>query len=75
LKKIVLGDINVVVLALLTNAMLVASLPFSTFRETGGVLRILCGLVLAVVLFAARYHPEQGPEIQLAWLVLECIFY
>jgi hypothetical protein len=70
LKKIVLGEINVVVLALLTNAMLVASLPFSTFRETGGVLRILCGLVLAVLLFAARYHQNRVLKYSWLWLVL-----
>lgn len=69
-KKIVAGEINVVVLALLTNAMLVASLPFSTFRETGGVLRILCGLVLAVLLFSARYHQLRVLRYSWLWLVL-----
>jgi hypothetical protein len=70
LKKILSGDINVVVLALLTNATLVATLPFSTFRETGGVLRILCGLVLAVLLFAARYQQHQVLRLSWLWLVL-----
>jgi hypothetical protein len=70
IKKILGGEINVVVLALLTNATLVASLPFSTFREPGGVLRILCGLVLAVLLYAARYHQHRVLRLSWFWLVL-----
>ncbi len=69
-KRIASGEINVVVLALLFNAMMVASLPFSTFRETGGVLRILCGLVLAVLLFSARYHQLRALRYSWLWLVL-----
>jgi hypothetical protein len=65
-----MGEVNVVVLALLTNALLVASLPFSTFRETGGVLRILCGLVLAVLLFSARYQQIRVLRYSWLWLVL-----
>ncbi len=70
LKKILLGEINVVVLALLSNALLIAAMPFSTFRETGGVLRILCGLVLAVLLCAARYGQRRVLMYSWLWLVL-----
>jgi hypothetical protein len=55
-KKLLEGDINFVVLALFLNGLLIPFLPFSTFRETGGLLRISCGLVLAIILFAGRYR-------------------
>jgi hypothetical protein len=55
-KKLLEDEINFVVLALLLNALLIPFLPFSTFRETGGLLRISCGLVLAIILFAGRYR-------------------
>jgi hypothetical protein len=56
LKRLLAGEMNFVVLALLLNALLIPFLPFSTFRETGGLLRISCGLVLALTLFAGRYR-------------------
>jgi hypothetical protein len=56
LKRLLAGEMNFVVLALLLNALLIPFLPFSTFRETGGLLRISCGLVLAIILFAGRYR-------------------
>jgi hypothetical protein len=71
LKKMLQGDINVVVLALLVNALLIASLPFSTYRETGGLLRFMCGLVLAVLLFGARYHMPRLLRYCWLWLVLD----
>jgi hypothetical protein len=55
-KKLLAGEIDFVVLALLLNALLIPFLPFSTFREAGGLLRISCGLVLAIILFAGRYR-------------------
>jgi hypothetical protein len=70
LKKLFQRDVNVVVLALLINGLLIASLPFSTFRETGGVLRFLCGLVLSVLLFGARYRMPRVLRYSWLWLVL-----
>jgi hypothetical protein len=70
LKKLLEHQTNVVVLALLINALLIASLPFSTFRETGGLLRFMCGLVLAVLLFAARYKIRRVLNYSGLWLVL-----
>lgn len=71
LKKLLQGEINVVVLALLFNALLIASLPFSTFRETGGLLRFICGLVLSVLLFGARYRLQRVLRYSWLWLVLD----
>jgi hypothetical protein len=69
-KKWISGDVNVVVLALFINALVIPFLPFSTFRETGGLLRFACGLVLAVLLFASRYHVRRVLNYSLLALVL-----
>jgi hypothetical protein len=70
LKKWIGGDVNVVVLALFINALIIPFLPFSTFRETGGLLRFACGLVLAVMLFAGRYRVRRVLNYSLLVLVL-----
>jgi hypothetical protein len=70
LKKWIAGDVNVVVLALFLNALVIPFLPFSTFRETGGLLRFSCGLILAVLLFAGRYHVRRVLNYSLLVLVL-----
>lgn len=70
LKKLWAGQINVVVLSLLINALLIPFLPFSTFRETGGLLRFMCGLVLAVILYAARYDMSRVLKYSWFWLVM-----
>lgn len=61
---------NVVVLALFVNGLAIAIMPFSTFRETGGVLRYACGLVLAVLMFAARYRQRRVLNYSIFWIVL-----
>jgi hypothetical protein len=43
-------------LALVLNAAVIVFLPFSTFREPFGLVRLADGLVLAVVLFAGRFN-------------------
>ena len=70
IKSVFSGDRNVIVLALLFNAMLVAAMPFSTFRETGGIIRLSSGLVLAILLFAARRQNLRVLNFSLFWLVL-----
>jgi hypothetical protein len=68
LQKLRDQQFNVVVLALLLNAIAIMFLPFSTFRETGGLLRFACGLVLAVILFAARYTVRRALNYSWFWL-------
>jgi hypothetical protein len=50
--------------------MMIAFLPYSTARETGGLLRFACGLVLAVLLFAARYRQRRALNYSFLWIVL-----
>lgn len=64
------GEINVVVLALGLHALMIMALPFSTYREPGGLLRIACGFVLAFLLFAARYKEMRVLRYTWLWLVL-----
>jgi hypothetical protein len=53
--------------------LMIAFTPFSTFRETGGILRYASGLMLAVLLFAGRYHQRRALNYSLFWVVLNAI--
>ncbi len=64
------GDVGLVIFALMSNALIMFFLPFSTYRETGGLLRFASGLVLAVLLYAARYKLRKALNLSLLWLVL-----
>lgn len=64
------GEKSVYVLALLINALVIAFTPFSTFRETGGILRFACGLVLATLLFSGKYQQKRVLNYSLFWIVL-----
>lgn len=46
-------DLDLTTWFLLMNSLVILYLPFSTFREPGGLLRFSCGLVLAFLLYAA----------------------
>jgi hypothetical protein len=70
IRRLIDKDTSVVVFALLCNALSIAFLPFSTFREPGGLLRFACGLVLAVVLFAARYKLTRVLRYSQLWIIM-----
>ena len=69
-KKWFNTETNILVFALLFNALGIIFLPFSTFREPGGLLRFACGLVLSVLLFAAHYGISRALKYSWFWLVL-----
>ena len=69
IKKWINAETNVLVFSLLFNAMGIVFLPFSTFRETGGLLRFACGLVLSVLLFAAYYRMNRALRYSWLWLI------
>lgn len=69
-KKWLDGDFNVVVLFLFWNALAIPFLPFSTFRETGGLLRFSCGLVLSVLLYCGNYRLTRIMNYGYLWLIL-----
>jgi hypothetical protein len=64
------GEKNLIVAALFVNSLVIAFTPFSTFRETGGIIRFATGLVLAVLLFAGRYRQRRVLNYSLFWVVL-----
>jgi hypothetical protein len=70
IKKWLSGDMNIVVLALVFNALIMPFLPFSTYRETGGILRFACGLILSVLIFSSRYQMRKVLNYSQLWLVL-----
>jgi hypothetical protein len=55
------------VFALLLNAAVIPFLPFSTFREPLGIVRVASGLVLATLLFAGRYNLRRPLNYSLFW--------
>ncbi len=69
-KRWLAGERNVVVAALVLNALIIPFLPFSTVREPTGMFRFACGLVLAFVLFAARYRLKRPLNYAFLWLIL-----
>ncbi|MCI0518664.1 MAG: hypothetical protein L0Z70_00210 [Chloroflexi bacterium] len=64
------GRMDLYAAGLLVNGLAMAFLPFSTYRETGGLLRFACGLVLAVLLYLAQRGLRKGLRYSSLWLVL-----
>jgi hypothetical protein len=56
--------------ALLLNAGAIPFLPFSTFREPLGLVRVADGLVLATVLFSSAHGMRRPLVYALVWSVL-----
>ncbi len=69
-KKVSQGKIELVDIGFAMNALVILLLPFSTFREPGGLLRFACGLVLALLLFAGRYRYQRALRYMPLMLVL-----
>jgi hypothetical protein len=53
---------------LLVNALMIAVAPFSTFREPLGILRLACGLILCLWLYAAVHKVRWWNALSLAGL-------
>jgi hypothetical protein len=49
---------------------MIAFLPFSTFREPLGLLRVATGLVVAVLLYASNNHRRRALNYALLWSAL-----
>jgi hypothetical protein len=61
-------DYSPAVLALGANAALIAVLPFSTFREPLGIVRLSTGLVLSTILFGADTGSRRVLNYSLLWV-------
>jgi hypothetical protein len=69
IKKLTSSNYDVVTISLLVNSLVIFFLPFSTFRETGGLLRMSCGLILAVILFVAQNRQKRLLKFTYLWIV------
>lgn len=67
------GETGWVVTGLLLNAAVIPFTPFSTFRETGGMIRYTSGLMLGVLCFAACYRERRALNYSLFWMVLNVL--
>jgi hypothetical protein len=59
--------------ALLANSAIIATLPFSTFREPLGLLRFFTGFILAMLLLAIRREWNRPLNYGLFWIALTVI--
>lgn len=73
LRDSIAGRLDLTAAFLLANAAVIPFLPFSTVREPGGLLRFACGLVLAVLLYAAVRREFRVLNYAVLWLVLNAI--
>lgn len=64
------GHWDLYVCLLLANAAIMPFVPFSTYREFLGLLRFMPGLVLMVVLYAAREKARRPLLYSTLWIVL-----
>jgi len=67
LRRLLQGDRNAEAVSLVLNAAVIVFLPFSTFREPFGIVRLATGLVLAVVLFASTFGVRRALNYSLFW--------
>lgn len=56
--------------SLLFNALVIVVLPFSTFREPLGLVRIATGLVLATTCFAAEFSIRRALNYGMFWIAM-----
>lgn len=69
IKKWIKNEVNIFSLALFINCLAIMFMPFSTFRETGGLLRYANGLVLSLTLFAAYHRLQKILNYTFFWLI------
>ena len=68
-RRLALLNFDNITISLFLNSLIIFFLPFSTFRETGGLLRMSCGLVLAVILFLAKFNQDRLLKYSFFWIV------
>jgi hypothetical protein len=54
--------------ALLLNSILIAFLPFSTFREPLGLLRVATGMVTSLIFFSTKYRLRRPLNYAMFWI-------
>ena len=62
-------DDKTIPIAVILNSLLILFLPFSTFRETGGLLRVSSGLILATLCLAAQVKQIKLLRYSYLWII------
>lgn len=74
-RRLFTREVDVYSLGLTFVALSVVVLPFSTFAEPGGLLRYACGLMLAGLLFIARFKKMRVLRYAPLWLVMNAVLW
>jgi len=64
------GAKDATAMALFTNSLVLLFIPYSTFREPLGIVRVATGLVLAVVLFSVQYKRRKTLNYAMFWIAM-----
>lgn len=70
LRAIVRNTHRTHAIAMVLNAMLIVVLPYSTFREPIGLMRIATGLVFSVLIYAAHSGSRRSLNYAMFWIAL-----
>jgi hypothetical protein len=64
------GAKDATTMALFTNSLALLFIPFSTFREPLGIVRVATGLVLALLLFSVQYKRIKTLNYAMFWIAM-----
>lgn len=70
IRRLLSGVRNEHVWLLLINCALIVFLPFSTFREPLGLLRVASGMVLATLIFGGHFRVRRALNYGMFWITL-----
>jgi hypothetical protein len=70
IKKLLKGYLGFENWALFLNTLLITFLPFSTFREPLGLVRVSTGMILATIVFCTKYQLRRPLNLGMFWVAL-----
>jgi hypothetical protein len=72
-RTLIKGEIDATTLALLINCLFIVFLPFSTFREPSGLLRVATGMIFAVLIYAGHHRKRRILNYGMFWIFMLAI--
>jgi hypothetical protein len=73
IRSLLKEKIDATALALLINCLFIIFLPFSTFREPSGLLRVATGMIFAVLIYAGQHHKRRILNYGMFWIFMLAI--
>jgi hypothetical protein len=70
LQMLLRGNLEFESWTLLLHTLFITFLPFSTFREPLGLVRVSTGMLLAMVFFAVKHHLRRPLNLGMFWIAL-----